>query len=81
MWRLQMILLLVVVGKQICREDMTVDEHKCMCEDLAHLCNALTQVHGIPMDVAPSGWALVGVLDPLLYIVQESDLPVTLVIV
>ena len=76
-----MILLLVAVGKQICRADVTMDQHKCMCEDLAHLFNAVTQVHGIPMDVAPSGWALVGVSDPLLYIVQELDLPVTLVIV
>ena len=55
MRRLQMILLLVAVGKQICREDMTMVEHKCTCEDLAHLCNAVTQVYGIPMDVTPSG--------------------------
>jgi hypothetical protein len=34
---------------------MTMDEHKCTCEDVAHLCNAMTQVYGIPMDVAPSG--------------------------
>ena len=80
MWRLQMILLLVAVGKQVYRENMTMDENKCTCEDLAHLCNAVTQVYGIPMDVDPSGWVLVGVSDPLLYIVQESDLPVTLVI-
>ena len=81
MWRLQMILLLVAVGKQIYRAYVTMVEHKCTCEDLVHLCNAVTQVYDIPMDVAPSGWALEGVLDPLLYIVQESNLPVTLVIV
>jgi hypothetical protein len=50
-----MILLLAAVGKQISRADVTMDEHKCTCEDLAHLCNAVTQVYGIPMDVAPSG--------------------------
>jgi hypothetical protein len=46
-----MILLLVAVGKQICREDVPVDEHRCTCEDLVYLCNAVNQVHGIPMDV------------------------------
>ena len=40
----------------------------------------MTQVYDIPLDVAPSEWALEGVSDALLYIVQESDLPVTLVI-
>jgi hypothetical protein len=47
-----MILLLVAVGKQICRADVPMDEHRCTCEDLAHLCDAVNQVHGIPMDVA-----------------------------
>ena len=51
MRRLQMILLLVLVGKQICRGDVPVDKHRCTCEDLVHLCNAVNQVHGIPMDV------------------------------
>jgi hypothetical protein len=46
-----MILLLVAVGKHICRVDVPVDEHRCTCEDLVHLCNAMNQVHGIPMDV------------------------------
>ena len=51
MRRLQMILLLVVVGKQICRAYVHVDKHRCTCKDLTHLCNAVNQVHGIPMDV------------------------------
>jgi hypothetical protein len=51
MRRLQMILLLVAVGKQICRADVPLDEYRCTCEDLVHLCNALNQVHGIPMDM------------------------------
>jgi hypothetical protein len=46
-----MILLLVAVGKQICRAYVPVDEHRCTCEDLVHLCNAVNQVYGIPMDV------------------------------
>jgi hypothetical protein len=51
MRRLQMILLLVAVGKQIYRADVLVDEHRYMCEDLVHLCDAVNQVHDIPMDV------------------------------
>jgi hypothetical protein len=52
-----------------------------MSEDPVHLCNAVNQVHGIPMDVPLVDAALVGVSDPLLYVVQESDLTVTQVIV
>jgi hypothetical protein len=52
MKRLQMILLLVAVGKHICRADVHVDEHRCTCEDLVHLCNSVNHVHGIPMDVS-----------------------------
>jgi hypothetical protein len=39
------------------------------------LCNAASQSYDIPMDVP-----LVGVSDPLLYVVQDSDLPVTLIV-
>jgi hypothetical protein len=46
-----MILLLVAMGKQICRADVPVDEQKCTCDDLVHLCDAVNQVHDIPMDV------------------------------
>jgi hypothetical protein len=55
MIRLHMILLLVVVGKKIYREDVTMVEHKCTCVDLAHMCNVVAQFYGIPMGVSPSG--------------------------
>jgi hypothetical protein len=51
MRRLQKIFLLVAMGKHICRAYVHVDEHRCTCEELVHLCNAMNQVHGIPMDV------------------------------
>jgi hypothetical protein len=46
-----MILLLVVVVNHICRSDVPMDEHRCMYEDLVHLCHVVNQVHDIPMDV------------------------------
>ena len=46
-----------------------------MCQDLVLLCNAVNQSYDIPMDVP-----LVGVSDPLLYVVQELDLLVTLIV-
>jgi hypothetical protein len=50
-----MIPILVAVGKKIFRADVTMAEHKCMCEDLAHMCNEVDQVYGIPMGVTLSG--------------------------
>jgi hypothetical protein len=47
-----------------------------MYVDLVLLCNAVRESYDIPMDVP-----LVGVSDPLLYVVQELDLPVTLIVI
>jgi hypothetical protein len=71
-----MILLCEAVGIEICRVDVPVDEHRGTYVDLALLCSAVSQIYDIPMDVP-----LVGVSDPLLYVVQESDLPITLTVI
>ena len=70
-----MILLCEAVKKKIYRVDVSVDEHKWTCEDLVLMCNAVNQSYDIPMDVP-----LVHVSDHLLYIIQESDMPLTLIV-
>jgi hypothetical protein len=71
-----MILLCEAVGINICRVDVPVDEHMRTYVDLVLMCNEVSQSYDITMDVP-----LVGVSDPLLYVVQESDLTVTLIVI